>query len=446
MYSDTLLTDAFRAWRQDPGPRLLVLETPPGLEVRRRLAAIAGRERASIDWVRPPPGGGEPAPATWSATWRGLLERAGRGDGGVWIVDDAHRLPQAAWEGLLDTWIAVRGQALPVHLALVGLAGLSERLGEIPHARMRMEPLPSATWLGVGTTWSPASRVRAAAIFGRSAALRGAVDPSRSVGRNARSLFLAPDAPYAMRPLDVVRLGVQRPERYFRVVQALAEGSRDWGDVRSAVGGLSGSGQLGPYMKTLEELGIVVGDRSLDAGPRSRSRRWRLVDPHIAFWYACVLPTWDRLGIDDAKRLWSAAVQPRLEPHVGRTLPLLVREWLESAGAVDVLGSSARETGGLWGEGYDIDVAATLRNGAIVYAWTRWERGSFTPEEVEARLDQVRTTRYGFGRERRLKLFVQRDPPDHELTRLDARDPELLITDIGRLTGARHGERAGGLQ
>jgi hypothetical protein len=430
----------FWKWRDEPGPRLLVVETAPGLDVRSRLAAIADDDRTAIEWVRPPPDGGLPDSSTWPDLWGALREQAGRGDGGMWIVDDADRLSRAAWLGLLEAWAAIRGQALPVHVALVGPAGLSERLGEIPHSRIRMDPLSTATWLRVGAAWSPENRVRAAAIFGRSAEMRSAVDPSRSVGRNARSLLLAPGAPHATRPLDLVRRSVQRSDRYIRVVRALAEGRRDWGAVRDAVGGLSASGQLGPYMKTLEELGIVIGDRSLDAGPRSRSRRWRLVDPHVAFWYACVLPGWDRLGVEDGKRLWSTVVEPRLEAHVGRTLPLVVREWLLGPDAADVLGSSARETGALWGEGYDIDVAGTLRNGAIVYAWTRWEGGGFTVEEVQARLDQIRATRYGFGRERRLKVFVQRDPPGHELARMDARDPELFILDVGRLSGLDPGE------
>ncbi len=464
MYYDDPVAPSVRAWRALPGPRLLVIEAEASVDARRRLPGIvggivggvpggapddaSGHDQPPIAWVRPPPGGGPPLSTAvpgeshpiWDDVWQEIREQAGTRAGGIWLVDDAHRLTGPAWSGLLGVWGGIRGQALPVHLILVGPVGLSERLGDVPHERIALPPLSSADWLSVDATWSPVDRVRAAAILGRSAVLRAAVDPSRSVGRNARSLLLAPNAPHATRALDAVRTSVQRPERYLRVVRALAEGRREWGDVRDAVGGMSASGQLGPYMKTLEELGLVVGDRSLDAGPRSRSRRWRVAEPHVAFWFSCILPGWDRLGVDDPRRLWSEIVEPRLDAHVGRTLPRLLAEWLESPASTGLFGSGARETGGLWGEGYDIDVAATLRNGAIVYAWTRWaggpaNRGSFTSDEVEARLEEVRATRWGFGRERRLKLFVQRDPPDHDLARLDARAPELVIVDVARLVG-----------
>jgi len=350
----------------------------------------------------------------------------------LWIVDDAHRLPVAGWDALLEAWAAIRGQALPVHLVLAGASGIVERVQDLPHDHLRLDPLPAAVWLTRDVPWPPDDRVRAAAVFGRSTAFHESVDPGRSVAANVRTLLLQPPAPFLTHTIDTVVADLQRPERYLRAISALARGGREWGQVRKAVGDLSSSGQLGPYMKTLEELGMVVGERSLDAHPRTRSRRWRLTDPHTGFWFAAILPLWDRLGVDAASDLWDA-VEPEVDAHTARALPILVREWLGTPGAAELLGSSAREVGGLWGDGYDIHVAGTLRNGAMVYVWTRWTGGAFTPGEIDACLEQIRHTRYGFGRERRLKLFVQREPPDHALARVDARDPEVMVVGVDSL-------------
>ncbi|MDT8369422.1 MAG: hypothetical protein RQ745_09470, partial [Longimicrobiales bacterium] len=299
----------------------------------------------------------------------------------------------------------------------------------------RLEPLGIAEWLAGPPGWAPADRVRAAAIFGRSARLRAAIDPSRSLEWNLCTLLLAPDAPFGSTALDRVRAGVQRPERYLRVVEALARGLVEWGEIGAFVGDLSSSGQLGPYLSTLEDLGIVCVERSLDAGSRTRRRRYRLTDPHIGFWFSCVLPAWSRLGVIDAGDLWREEVGPRLAPHLERTLPVIVREWLMGPGGAAVFGARAREVGGLWGEGYDLDLAGTLTNGAIIYGWTRWASGSFDPSTLEASAGQLRRTRYGFARESRIRLLVQRDPPEHALARLDARDPEVRVLSVNDLVG-----------
>jgi len=372
----------------------------------------------------------------WPDVWKLWADAVGHSTAQVWVLDDAHRLPAAGWDALLEAWAGIRGQALPVHLVLAGTGGTADRIADrtpdLPHDLLRLDPLPAAAWLTRDVTWSPDDRVRAAAVFGRSATLHESLDTARSLAANVRALLLRPDAPFLTHALDRVLADLQRPERYLRAISSLARGAREWGEVREAVGDLSSSGQLGPYMKTLEDLGMVVGERSLDARPRTRSRRWRLTDPHTAFWFGTILPLWDRLGVHAAAELWEA-VAPEVDAHTARALPVLVREWLEMPGAARLLGTSARETGGLWGDGYDIDVAGTLRNGAIVYVWTRWTGSAFTPEEIDVCLGQIRHTRYGFGRERRLKLFVQREPPDHTLARVDARDPEVMVIGAGSL-------------
>jgi len=445
------------SWATRPAPRLLLVEAAPGSAPRRRIA----RSALNVRWLRPPPGGGpglagalvedlaDPERGTgfgldggrdhsWSDLWSRWRTLPAEHPGRIWVLDARGGLPPAAWEELAAAWAGVRGQALSLRLMVLADDAGTSRLSELPHDRLTVTPPDAWSWAASLTGWSPADRVRAAAIFGSEDRFRTLVDPSRSLGRNVRSLVLAPDAPMATAALERVRAGVQRPERYLRAARAVSEGARDWGSIRTSVGGLTGSGQLGPYLRTLEERGVLRADRSLDAPPRSRSARYGTTDPWVGFWFSCVLPSWARLGVTDTRQLWRAEIRPRVDAHVDRALPSLLLEWLRTEGARARLGSIAREVGGLWGEGYDIPMAGTLETGAIVYGWTRWGRrrtpaGAFTAREVGETMDQLRTTRYGFGRENRLKLFVQRAPVGHDLARLAARDPETLILSIGDL-------------
>lgn len=456
LYRDPIRAD-YAEWRRGAPPRVVVIEYPHGQADRARLRRLVGGAD-EVAWLRPDPSGGRPARASilrgirrcvpdavptdtdatpdWSTVWTLWAEAVTGAAGRVWVLDDAHRLPAAAWDALLEAWAKVRGQALPVHLMLSGESGIVDRVSAVPHDLIHLDPLPSSAWLLRSLPWSSDDQTAAAAVFGRSTAFHEAVDPSRSLAMNVRDLLLQGDAPFLTRTLDTILTHLQRPERYLRAISALALGCREWGEVREAVGDLSSSGQLGPYMKTLEDLGIVVGERSLDAHPRTRSRRWRLTDPHTGFWFGTILPLWDRLGVESGAGLWRD-VAPHIDVHIHRVLPILVREWLATPPAAAVLGSPSREAGGLWGDGYDIDAAATLRNGAIVYVWTRWVGERFTPDEIERRLSQIRHTRYGFGRERRLKLFVQRESPDHALARVDARDPEVIVIGSNSLAAPK---------
>lgn len=446
LFDDPVGTEIQR-WLARPAPSLLVVEGGRELGRRHRVGAAMRSGDGSVRWLRPHPGG-DPAsrvafardlvPAAgqdvdperappWDEVWSDWSRYAAATPDTTWVIDDADALPPAAWDALRATWAGVRAQALGVRVLLLASSASAVRLGEVPHERMPITRRPPIGWLRGESPWSTVDRIRAAAIFGGDPTLVDAIDPSRSLGRNVRTLLLAPGAPLATRPVDRLRTAVQRPERYLRVLEAIARGARDWGSIRDRVGGLSSSGQLGPYLKTLETEGWVDATRSLDAAPASRSARYRISDLHTAFWFSGVLPAWSRLGVDDPRRIWREVVRPGIDAHVARVLPRLVASWLRSGGGRDTFGARARETGALWGERHDIEVAATLETGAIVYGWTRWDDEGFTVPDVAARRDQLRGTRYGFGRENRIRLLVQRPVPGHGLGRLAARDEGLVV-------------------
>ena len=75
--------------------------------------------------------------------------------------------------------------------------------------------------------------------------------------------------------------------------------------------------------------------------------------------------------------------------------------------ALETVGSNARECGSLWGAGYEISVAGILGSGSAFYGRPVDRRQRRIGEL--ASLDRaIRETRYGFGREQRLRiLFTQ---------------------------------------
>ena len=131
-----------------------------------------------------------------------------------------------------------------------------------------------------------------------------------------------------------------------------------------------------------------------------------------------------------ADRLWSAELEPRTAAHIRRRIPVAVRAALaEDRGPFPV---GARRLGALWGENYDLDVAGTLRNGAAVYGLCVLE-GVATVADADRLTAQMRATRYGFGREGRIRAVFALEGASVALTRRAARDHLLVLDDLASL-------------
>jgi hypothetical protein len=155
-------------------------------------------------------------------------------------------------------------------------------------------------------------------------------------------------------------------------------------------------------------------------------------DPFVSFWFRFVLPHRERFGADTSDTLYSEVVRTELDRQVASLLPQVCRDFM-AHDALESLGANARECGSLWGPGYDIPVAGTLATGAPFY-------GTPVADEAAAsalqRLDTlVRETRYGFGRERRLRLLFTQDPPPASLQREAARRHDTILVGVEALAG-----------
>ena len=388
------------------------------------------------------PAGGEPP------DWPELLERLRARldsdreptvlvlDGVDALLDARSRLPEL----LSSFWAGVRAHALPFHLVLAGSPALDALAREGPLAEavsldLELEPLDFRTVAARVPDWPARERLLAWGVFGGRAAVAGGIDPSVSLATNVRRLVLDPDAPFLHHGTELLERDLQSPARYGSVLRALARGRREWGEVVEAVPDFGSAGQLAPYLSRLDALGWIEVGRSVDAPARSRSRRYRVKDPFLSFWLRYVPPHLAALERGEAAAVWSQAVRPDLDAHMRLHFPRLCQDWLLLHGD-EALPARAREVGGLWGAGYDLEVGGTLRTGAAFYGrclWTEEPVGGEVLDEID---DAVATTRYGFGRESRLRLVFTTGGFDAGLQRRRARDVEVRLVGPEQLLGS----------
>lgn len=395
----------------------------------------AAARRAAEPLLHGPEEDGAPPPS-WAELARRLREATGREERPrILVLDDAHRLAEARSEveeplrRLLQP-----GRGTPLHLVLVGRApGLPELAGREPDAVLRLRPLPFRDALPLLPGRDAVERIRAYGTFGGMPAHLRHLDTDVTPGTNVRRLALTPGGPLARAGLDLLERTLQTPARYVAILAVLARGESEWRDVHAGVRDLTSSGQVAPYLRRLEEMGLVEVRRSLDAPPRSRSRRYRILDPFVAFWFRFLLPALDRAGARDATDLLSEVIRPELDDHMAHVFPEVCRQYMERD-VMELLAANARETGSLWGDGYDLPVAGILASGVPFYGTARW--GEAPGPALLTLLDRaIRETRYGFGRELRLRAVFSPSRFPRRLERLVASRQDGILVGPEALAG-----------
>ena len=406
--------------------------------------------------------------ADWATIFSGLLNRIEAvGAPFVLTLDDAHRLSEARSRHIPAIVAGLREAArrrIPFHVVLVGPAGAlpttelrsavhPERTrdvgqagavgggGDSAHAgigsaTVKVGPLPFRAAAPRLPGRRPLEKLRAYGIFGGIPRVLAHVDASLGVDTNVRRLLLAPEGALADAGARWLEVDLQAPSRYYAILSALSFGEADWATVHDGVPDLTRSGQVGPYLKRLEELGLVEARRSLDASPGGRDRRYAITDPFLAFWFRFLLPR--GVHVEDAPEgaggdRWTRRIRPRVEGHLGTTFPRICRQHMEYD-AIETLGYAARESGSLWGSDHDLPVAGILTSGTPYYGLARWaRRDDETPFHTIDRA--MRETRYGFGRQLRLRLLFTPRPVSTAVRRQAARRDDAEIIDAEALLG-----------
>ncbi len=372
---------------------------------------------------------------SWEALFDLLVDAAAtEGPALVLVLDDAHRLSESRARILPPLEAALeraRRERRRLHVILVG------RPGEIPGSdepTVRLAPLAFRSACALLPGGDAAEKIRAYAVFGGLPAHLSLLDPDATLATNLRRTAFAPGAPLREGGLDLLERDLQTPSRYAAILGTLSRGEADWGRVHEGVGDLTRSGQVAPYLKKLEELGLVEIRQSLDAGPRARNRRYAVADPFLSFWFRFVLPTRAHAGLDSADAL-TAAVRRDLDAHVARVFPMISRQYM-ALDAMETLGANAREHGSLWGPGYDIDVAGLLHSGVAFYGRALWSAEPADADALSVLDREIGETRYGFGREARLRIVFSGTGSTPALERAAARRHDAVLLGPEDLVGA----------
>lgn len=447
-----------RSFLDTPGPAIARVRGPSGCG-RSALARSAVEGREGVRWVTVVPLDAAAQSAVLRAAWlsgeetanqatakddvlpipAGLAERRGR----VLVIDDADRLHPSLRVHLGALWAEARRAALPLHLVLIERdpaatdpwpEWASEAALEVTLGPFEAPDVAGA----LPDPWSARDKLATWAVFGGFPGRLKHLNARKGLRRTIERVFLDPDGALHHEGVREFDARFQKPERYHAIALALALGTRDWGGVRDAVGAFDSSNQLAPYLAALEAHGLVRVERSLDARPNARNRRYRLADPFLESWYRLVLP---RLGHPPGiptpplpGQASAPSVDEIVEQRAMEAFPLACRQFLARAPRA-VLPAPARQTGALWGDGYEIPVAGVLSNGAPVYGTCVWGREA-TPDDADALDGQVRQTRFGFGRESRVRIVFTQGPVANELRRREARDPLLRVISLEQVLSA----------
>ena len=379
----------------------------------------------------------------WRELLPGILDLA-RADSRpfVLVLDDVHRLREARsryLESVLLLLQAARHQGRPLHVVLVGpehALPTEEQLPSHSSKTLRVGPLPFRAACSLLPGSRASDLLRAYGVFGGIPRVLVSLDRDVTVGTNIRRLVLAANAVLSDVGGEWIERDVQTPALYYAILSALASGEADWSAVHAGVPDLTRSGQVAPYLKRLEELGLIITRRSLDARPRARARRYAISDPFFAFWMRFVLPARSSPSRGDSTDRYSTVIRRSLDEHLTRVFPVICRQHM-MRDAIETLGANAREGGSLWGAGYDLPVAGILTSGAAYYGACFWGPARRTDAPLGALDRQIRETRYGFGRERRLRLLFTGHEAPRWLQREVARRHDAELIDADALVGDR---------
>ncbi len=418
----------------------------PDPQQRAALVATLGRgatgwriERGGGDGDRHGPDAAVRDTPSWEEIFSALAASVPEGRGAVLVLDDAHRFESVKNRMLpaLRSGIRrARDRQRTLHVILcapVDLTTPRDVEEELAPLRLRLDPLTFRAAASLLPGADPLDRLRAYSVFGGLPGHLALLDPSASLATNLRRLVLRPESPLAEAGVHLVERATQAPSRYVAILSVLSAGEADWGGIHAGVSDLTASGQVAPYLKRLQELGLVAVRRSLDAGPRTRSRRYRISDPFFAFWFRFVFPARERFATGDLADAALERLRTELDGHMRSILPEVCRQHMRHD-AIESLGANARECGSLWGGGYEIPVAGILSSGAAFYG-RPLPGGGGSREDLESLDRHVRETRYGFGREARLRVLFVEAAPAPALVREAARRHDVRIVDAAALAG-----------
>lgn len=283
--------------------------------------------------------------------------------------------------------------------------------------------------------WDPANTIAMFSVLGGVPYYLAKCDSSLTVADNIKHLFLTPSAPLQEEPEFLLRSELNDARRYASVAAAIADGATKPSEIVSRVHGFTAASEVSPYIARLQQMRIVLRERSLDTEERSRNTRYSLQDPMFRFWYRFVRPNLSALARGFGDDIWMRTIKPHFNGYMGTAFESVCREHLRDH-ARERFGVPAGEIGRLWGSDFEIDVAGRLLDGAALFGECKWENAQIG-EAVRKRLDEaIAKTRYAEDARSRHLVFFARKGFTDELRKIAETDAGVCLFEMEELVRA----------
>jgi uncharacterized protein len=352
--------------------------------------------------LAPPLGGVEPALESLADLIAALYE-IGRDEQVLAVVDELPYLLPSRGDARTAALTAVqavmeeRDSSRP-KLVLCGshIGQMTGLLGEGSPLRGRVTPLPiNALRFAEAQPFiaaaNPAERIERFAVSGGMSLYLDELGRGGPLARRIQERVLDSRGPLFNDPREVLEDELREPGVYFSILEELGGGERASGNIATALA--KRTTDLGPYLKTLRQMGLIEQRSPLGARPGSRDQRFRLADDFLRFWFRFVFPFQDDLGTGlRPSDHYAGEIAPALADHVAPVFERLCREHVRRA-----WGRRASRVGAWWGPALhelrrdgartseEIDVVGSGRSGIVLVGECKW-----TTRKLSARvLDEI---------------------------------------------------------
>ncbi len=299
---------------------------------------------------------------------------------------------------------------------------------------LELEPLSFREAAQFFPNWSDEQKLAAYGAFGGMPYYLQLCDPASSFRENLEAVILQPGAPLSNEAFNVLRAELNSPTRYATILEAIGSGCTTTGDILGRVRDISSGSALAPYIAKLEALRLIRITRSLDASPKARNRRYYIADPFLAFWYRFGLPNRSALATGHASEVYDHAIRPYFDDYMGEIFEWIAHQFVAQFGT-EVLPAPSRKVGKIWGADYDIDVAAMLLDGGVVFGECKWWESSVGANVLRELKDDSKKTTYGRDVEAVRHLLVSKSGFTDELVEQASQDELVSLVSVGDLLG-----------
>lgn len=238
--------------------------------------------------------------------------------------------------------------------------------------QLRLQPLLLRHAAQFFPGWAADTRMQAVGVFGGIPAYLRLVQEGLDLETNLRRAILDLGAPLLEEPRFLMMEELREPQLYFSICRALANGQGRPNEIAQAAG--LQQRNIGPYLQTLQQLGLVERRVPVTVRNPERSRRglYRLADPFLRFWFRFVLPNRSALEAGDAALVWRRKIEPHLAQHVAMVFEDACREHLQRLNQQGQLRAEYDRIGPWWQGPHEVDVVAVADDGPLLLAECKW--------------------------------------------------------------------------